>query len=516
MRVCSASFLAILSLLSVGYSNPVNLEAPANSIGAADPYGNLRIWREIEEVDFGKDLTLPLRIEFSSANQGDSPYAGRGWWIPLIEAKAFLLRETMMQANLLCGKSLFLRRDKNDFKRFYTLDKEWTGVVSGEDIIISRADGWELRYHRGLVRQLKTDTGRTLTWARNGNLVTEIREEAVSGAPLRLLTTSGGVPNGFEVNGKKHSFDLDKKPRVRNINGQDLISGFDSSLSSWVWPDEKREAYAFEVEEPEMVPNLKLTDRDAVTTTYTWNPKTNAVISDGEWTYDIGEITQTFGLPRIARKNAAGQEEFLRVDNEKGISEEKTLDGGHKITEVFMSTGPLYGKVRKVETIENDVRRLAYQASYDDLGRLIRETNADGFTTAYTFDKDGKFSGRKLLKTGDEEVLKAFQLKEQALMRAIGEATSDGLKQEKVQDLAFFYIAEMRNPEKALALAQQVTDRKILFSIKLLAVNHNDLYTYAAKIAGYKRLVVEFPEEKQHLEWLISSSEEMISAGKSL
>lgn len=241
MRTLTCWFLAATLLATAVLANPVNLEAPSNSIGAADSHGNFRLWREIDEVDFGKDLTLPLRVEFSSANQGNSPCAGRGWWIPLLEARAFLKRETMMQATLLCGKSMFLRRAKNAPNTFHTLDKEWTGIVNGENIIISRPDGWELRYHQGLIRQLKTDTGRLLTWTRSGNLVTEIREEGGSGAALRVLTTFGGVPNGFEVNGRKHRFDLDKRPRVQHVNGQNLIGSLDPSLSSWIWPDGRKE-----------------------------------------------------------------------------------------------------------------------------------------------------------------------------------------------------------------------------------------------------------------------------------
>lgn len=499
----------------LAYSNPVSLEAPSNSLGSADLYGNLRIWREIDEVDFGKDLSIPLRIDFSAANAGNSPYCGKGWWVPLLEANAFLKRENMMQARLLCGKSMWLRRDKRNANTFRTLDQEWTGVINGDEIIISREDGWELRYKQGLIRQLRTDSGRVLVWSRSGNLVTEIRETSSGIAPFRLLTTSGGIPTGFEINGKKHSFELDKRPVVKHVNGQNLIGGLEPSLSAWTWPDGTKETYKFEVDQqPEILPVLTITDREGGGNRYVWSPKTHTVISDGEWTYEIGKITQEFGLPRITRKNAAGQEEFISVDNARGITEEKTIEGGHRITEIFKSTGPLYGKVRKVEALGNKGHpMLQYAASYDDKGRLIRETNANGITTAYTFDQVGNLSGKKVLPTRDESVQKAFTAKIEQFQQAIATAETNGDRDSKIQDLALFYIGEMREPDKTLALMGQVTDPKILGTIKLMAVNHDDRLTYAGKIEGYKQLLTEFPERKEQLEWLITASEEMIAAG---
>jgi RHS Repeat. len=514
MPILSLISLVILQLQSA-HANPVNLEAPSNSLGSADLYGNLRIWREIDEVDFGKDVSIPLRVEFSAANTGDSPYCGRGWWVPLLEANAYLKRENMMHARLLCGKSMWLRRDRRDPTKYRTLDQEWTGVISGDEIVIAREDGWELRYKQGLIRQLRTDTGRVLVWSRSGNLVTEIRETGSGTAPFRLVTTSGGVPTGFEINGKRHSFELDKRPVVQHVNGQNLIGGLEPSLSAWTWPDGSKELYKFEVDQqPQIMPVMTLTDREGATERYVWNPQTNAVISDGDWTYEIGKITQEFGLPRITRKNAAGQEEFISVDNARGITEEKTIEGGHRITEIFKSTGPLYGKVRKVETLgERGNRILQYAASYDDKGRLIRETNANGITTAYTFDDAGKLTGKKVLPTRDESVQKAFAAKIGRLQQAIAAAETSGDRDSKIQDLALFYIGEMREPDKALALLGQVADPKILGTIKLMAVNHDDRLTYAGKIEGYKQLLTEFPERKEQLEWLITASEEMIAAG---
>jgi YD repeat-containing protein len=508
--ICLAGLQAQLA-----HSNPVNLEAPSNSLGSADLFGNLRIWREIDEVDFGRDISIPLRIEFSAANAGNSPYCGRGWWVPLLEANAYLKRENMMHARLLCGKSMWLRRDRRDPTKYRTLDHEWTGVINGDEIVISREDGWELRYKQGLIRRLRTDTGRVLVWSRSGNLVTEIRETGSGSAPFRLLTTSGGVPSGFEINGKRHSFELDKRPVVQHVNGQNLIGGLEPSLSAWTWPDGSKELYKFEVDQqPGIMPVLTLTDREGATERYVWNPQTNAVISDGDWSYEIGKITQEFGLPRITRKNAAGQEEFISVDNARGITEEKTIEGGHRITEIFKGTGPLYGKVRKVETVsEKGNRILQYAASYDDKGRLIRETNANGITTAYTFDDAGALTGKKVLPTRDKSVQKAFAEKEAQFLKSIAEAQISGDKDYRLQQLALFYIGEMREPDKALALVGQVSDQNILGTIKLMAVNHDDRLTYAQKIEGYKKLVQEFPDRKEQLEWLITASEEMIAAG---
>lgn len=158
--------LIFISLLLLGahfaVASPVDLSPPSNS------RGYFEIWRELDEADFGKGLKLPFRVGFSSEWQASSPYFGKGWWCPMLEARAYLKREKMLCATLMCGKVLYLRKDNALENTFHTLDKKWKGVIAGKNITVSREDGWMLTYEKGQIKELKTDTGRTLIWIYSG------------------------------------------------------------------------------------------------------------------------------------------------------------------------------------------------------------------------------------------------------------------------------------------------------------------------------------------------------------
>ncbi|PTY00551.1 hypothetical protein DB346_15765 [Verrucomicrobia bacterium LW23] len=495
-------------------ASPVSLDTPNNSLGAADPYGRLRLWREIAEVDFGKDLRIPLRLEFSSAFQSESQYAGRNWHIPLFEARAFLKREKMLQATLVCGKTMFLARSRPQPGTYISLNKEWTGAVNGDTITISREDGWEVQYKNGLISQLRTDTGRIITWNRSGAQLADIRE--AGNVVLRLQPPNNGSRECV-INDKVFVMGYEKRPLVESINGKNLISGFEAALSSLTWPDGGKELYSFEVQTTPpltLTPAIKITDKNGATEQYTWNAATQSIISDGKWTYDIGAVTAEFGLPRVTRKNAAGATEFISVNNTKGTVELSTLDTGHTITSSFTSPGPLYGKMRKQEYLMKDgtrVQRLGIV--YDELGRKLRETDAEGFTFVYERDKEGKILSRRMLPTTNEKVLKAFEAKERELTQAVTAAKTDYGRQAAVKALCFFYIMKMRLPDKTLSLVSQIKNKSLLFDIKLFAVNHDHNLSYIAKVEGYKKLLGEFPEHKDKLQWLITQSQQMIEAG---
>jgi hypothetical protein len=480
--------LAFAALVISGVSaNPVDLSAPSNQLGASDLYGNVKVWRELGDVDFGKGVELPLRAEFSSGDQGSSPYLGKGWTLPLLESKAFLKRESMMQVMLLCGKTLYLRRDATTPNKFQTLDKEWTGVMDGDQITISRADGWELQYVQGKLRQLKTDKGRRLTWVYNGGLATEIREDGNGGtaSPLQVVMGDSGIPRGIIVNGKEHRFELEKRPIVKNESGMNVVEQLQPSLASWTWPDGKSESYEFAVT-PEVVPTLKVTDAEKVATTYTWDPKSGHILSDGMWTYQIGEVSKPYDLPRIERTNSKGEKEFTYTDQKAGITDRQTLEDGHRITQVFSSPGNLYGKVRKIEVVDPKGNKTPLlQLSYDEQGRLYRKIDKDGFGVVYTY---GGREGERQLIAKDirwQEKIKALKDKIEQLK---GEE-----RNEVIQDLAMYYIHKLADVSEARRLIPLVTDRNVAFNIKIHIID-NEKSEFDQRISEYRDLEKQFPE----------------------
>jgi len=517
MKLLPAFSALLLSycITHLASARPVDLSPPVNTLGAADPYGRLRIWREIDHVTFGDNQSLPFRIGFLGSPDVKSPYLGRGWQLPLLESKAFLKRETMLEVLLPCGKVMYLRRDKKDQSKFQTLDKEWTAEINGEDTIISRADGWQIRYRRGAILDLKTDTNRRLSWIRINGLVSEIREEPTAIPLLKCIPAENGFASSIVINGKSYRIGLDKRPRIEASGIGNIVAGFDATLSALYWPDRSQESYIFSAEQKKNLASaLEVVDRTKKSSTYTWNPTSGFLLSEEEWNYDVSEGSGKFDPPYISRRNSLGQIEFVRIDQKNGLSEVQTQKAGHLITESFTSPGPLYGKVRKITRVEDNGTKLPhYSASYDESGHLLRETDSSGFTSVYQLDANGSTISRRIVAPSRPETLEKLVLEEKAYIEKLSQFEGES-KASKLQELAYFYIYQLKDTKKAYALASELSDRKLAYKIKVLSVNHNPNYGYSDKIAEYKQLAMEFPENKRLLDALVTSSQNALARNK--
>lgn len=479
-------------------------------------FGRLRVWREIADVDFGQGFKLPLRAGFDSGQQTSSPYLGEGWSCPLVESNAFYRNKMMMQVTLPCGKTMYLQRDKTDTHKYQTPDKQWTGTLRGNTISISRDDGWVLTYWNGHILKIRTDTNRVFEWVTAGNIVTEIREEGSKGpAPFQLSTTAKGEPNGFYVNGKFYGITLENKPRVVQAGGLSAIASLDPSLGSITWPDKTQEKYTFEVDTSTLTPNFQLTDRMGKQNIYTWDAATLNILTDGVWKYEIGPAPNDLDVPKITRRNDQGQEEFIAIDRNTGIADIKTLDLGHQIREGFISPGPLFGKVHKIEQVDDQGKQtLIYQAGYDELGRLLRVTGPDGFTTAYKLNKDGMRIGEVTMLPTDPDKLKALQDQEKDMLDGIAKTKKEPQLGDDLEALAFFYIHKMNEPDKALALLPQMTNRSDAFNVQLAVVAGSQTLKPEEKIAGLQKLLEKYPEQKRILAALIKDNQTEIDHEK--
>lgn len=420
-----------------------------------------------------------------------------------------------MEVMLPCGKTMYLRRDAGSPSQFHTLDKEWTGTMDGDRISISRADGWKLDYVHGKLSQLRTDNGRRLTWVYTNGLATQIREDGSANisSPLTVEIGDGGQPRGIVINGKEHFIQLDKRPIVKNEGKMNVVEQLQPSLSEWKFPDGSSESYAFAVT-PEVVPSLKVTDSQKVGTTYTWDPYNGHILSDGEWTYTIGDVKEPYGLPKIERTNAKAQNEFTFTDLKTGITDRQTLDDGHRITQVFSSPGVLYGKVRRVEEVDSKGNKQSIlQLDYDDQGRIYRKIDDTGFAIVFSYGKEGRVKSEQIFPPHDPLILGKLASKEKDLIKSIASASTNALKQDRLQELAFFYLFDMHQTRKALELASRFTDKQMLFHLKLASIADEPTLNYDQKIMGYRKLITEFPEQGKMLQWMIDQSQEMIAAG---
>ncbi|MEM8569063.1 MAG: RHS repeat domain-containing protein, partial [Bacteroidota bacterium] len=195
----------------------------------------------------------------------------------------------------------------------------------------------------------------------------------------------------------------------------------------------------------------------------------------------------------------------VKVDNKIGTREKKTLEEGHVIRYAYRSTGVLHGKLRKVEQIKDGIKRTTRQLGYDELGRLIRETDKLGFTRHFKYDEDGKIEKRTLSKTRDKKVLGELLEKEKSLLAKVNQAVLGEGMDDALVDLGFHYIHEMKEPEKALALLEQVTRPHWIYTLKSHAINYDENASHQQKIDRYLVLLDEYPEHEKSIQFSIDS-----------
>ncbi len=409
-----------------------------------------------------------------------------------------------MKANLLCGKTLYLRRDPKERNKFRTLDQQWTGILTGADITISRDDGWELKYNNGRLTSLTTDTGRKLKWISNGAKAMAIHEGVkpllkVEVRPKEVL---------FVANLRQHTVTFDKRPQIGVVLGQKVIEGFGESLGSWNWPNGETEKFEFNTTE-DATPRLVFTDREKIETLYTWDAATGRLLTEGDWKYEVvGKMNEPSALPAVYRVNSDGKKEGMAVDAPLGIYTKLDGAGAETITYTIHEPGPAYSKVQKIIRKTEQSEKTVYKASFDEIGRLVREIDEDGFTTTYSFGKDGKFLGRTIARPTDKNILEALATKEAALLEAVAKATTEKAKGNALQILGFFYIHKVGDHEKALNLLPQMSNRQQQFNIRTHAIEKNISFNGYQKAAQFTKLLQEYPEENKLLELLIRTYRE--------
>jgi YD repeat-containing protein len=505
-KLTAACLAAVSFIGGSAWSRPVDLSAPSGEVGAANSKGYLEIWRDIEDagIDFGKGSYLALRYKFST-DPATGGILGPGFYMPMLEARNVLIRESTMRAYLPCGKGLYFWRDTVDPTKFQSVDKEWTGALKGDDFTIWRDDGWTTVYHQGRLSSITTDERHVFTWDYDGNthMATGISEDGKS--LVTVEPNQQGLVDAIVFDGKRYQFGYSERPLLEMLQGQPVIKQLAIALSSFKYPDGKTETFKFALT-PDRIPTMTFTDPDKKQTLYTWDVANSHIATeqrpDGSWTYKIGSITQDYGLPSIMRTSADGKTEGITVDNKMGTYT-SMADGVATVTHVFETPGPLYHKVQKIEEITGNITALVYRASYDETGRLIRSTDKQGYITTLIYDGEGKLKNETTTLPADPELLAKVQAKGRQLTTLVATATNETDRQDALSDLAEYYLFDMLDPTKATGLLSEL-DHEHSFLIRLQEMDVNPSLRPTDKIKTYQDLLKAYPECKERLEILIN------------
>jgi YD repeat-containing protein len=500
----------LVLVLSHAWAAPVDLSEPSGQLGSADMKGGLQIWREVEGVglQLGKSSYLPLRFKFSSVGTPGAGMLGAGFYCPMFEARNALIRPKVMRADLPCGKVLYFWGDTADETRFQTVDKEWTGsVVEGGGFIFWRDDGWKLTYRQSRLSELVTDDKHVFSWdyAANG-MAEDVKEDGY--IVIEIDPNGEGQADDFVFKRQHYKLEYGDRPLMQVVMGETVVGSLARALGKFQYPDGKFETFEFGLTE-EKNPTLTFTDEEEKQTVYTWDAATNHLASEkgpgGDWTYSVGKITGQFGLPPLSRKNAAGKSEAMNVDTGTGTYTATNADGTTTVTHVFKAPGPLYNKVQKVEKTIGKTTAEIYRASYDETGRLLRSIDEKGYITTFHYDPQGHLTGRTVSLPVDPKYLAPILAKEKELMKEVQDAdpnTDD--KDDALEALGFFYIAEMHAPEKALKLLPEMSNSLQKFNVRMHSIEGNDNLTESQKATQLAALLKDFPEQQKFLANLIS------------
>lgn len=483
--------LWMAAALASALAGPVDLSAPAPSLGAASSEGYVLLVREVDEADFGKGVALPVRLQFKSKPGVTSPLLGGGWSLPLLECTTAPFSENLVRADLPCGKRLWLWEKKRGSGETQTLDGQWKGRQQGDSFVVSREDGWELRYDsRGRLSSLRTDGGRVLEWqyfGRGGILLREGANTVVTaevdaqGRLVKLL-----------VNGREHQTEFGERPRVVEIKGQRMVEALDATLAKWKLPGGREESFVQEVT-PEVFPKLAVKDREGVETDYTWLAGSGFIRTEGDWTYQIEPKGKE--LPKLSRTNTEKKTESIEEDRVKGVVTIQDLDGTIRKTTFFTSPGAVFEKVRKIEETKGAVTKIVNQFTYDEAGRRIREINARGVVTTYAFNEQGELLRKNVEISKDPAIQKELTSRERALKMAVQDAEGDDVEKSfQLLRLSYFYIHDLKSPEKALALVDSMPSQIDQDAVRISAIKFNDRLNDVEKLKGYQDLKNLFPE----------------------
>jgi YD repeat-containing protein len=256
----------------------------------------------------------------------------------------------------------------------------WMGETNNTIFTITALCGWRIKFDGGKIQEIDSEKNRTLTYRYNGGVATEVDEDDKPFVQVESNTATGAAED-LLIAGQRIGLSLAQRPRIQTMLKQNFVTGFDPSLNALDWSDGKKESFVFGTDEG-LNPTLAISQGDGTQRIFTWDADTRQIKTDGNWSY---HLQQMVGHLRFDRRTPQGQSEIFEDDAATGLTIEKSLSGKEMGTYRFVS-GPLAGRIRKVEELNNGSYKILYSASYFPTGNLMRELFYPNKTRVYADD----------------------------------------------------------------------------------------------------------------------------------
>ena len=373
-------FLFTTLLASSVFGCGIGWTEPKSHFEGVDYQGHVMQVEKLGDLDAGKGLFLPIFAVFTSHSGNNSPYAGHGWTVPLLESRMLQVDENGFKLDQPDGWFRMFGRDKNN-PTILNGQGGWKAEIRGDTITAWADCGSKLVFNKGRLVSMQLKE-RKFDFLYEGNRVSEIREGNLPVLRVEKEAITGEVTGFRLADNRQIGLERSQRPRVQVINNQNLVGGMDQGLSKITQADGSVRTIEYGVDD-KLNPTMKLGDRLIV-----WNPASKKIVKDGDWTYDIKPGAGPFDNAAIGRRNAKNQSEFWHRDGAKGEEIVQGIDGIKSVTTWFTS-GYLAGAIRKKEEISRGAGRLVFLASYDESGKLIRETMSNGDINRIYYDEKG-------------------------------------------------------------------------------------------------------------------------------
>jgi hypothetical protein len=397
------------------------------TLGASDRYG-YAVWTTPLALLSLDGASIPLHAEFSSdprPSPSPSPL-GRGWAVNFFSSALVEIDQDSMRWHRPDGRIFFFvmergstanRRGPNDAIVFISKDNSWTAakaprqrfitlkhLSTGAEFIYS--DGLLVRFSFNDVAQSNQSYSITYNRARRPSRLSELGSGKVLAEFLyddperaKLLNlgeapSASVMPIEFEyMAAALHQFD--SGPYLSKINSSTLIP---LSIS---YAKDSAAANRILFERGIAIGRINLA----------WDAKSGFILADEGSEYRVinpslvnggkpladseseNRLTDYNWRPdeaRVTRIDQDGKSEYRFYDRSKGILTIKDKDGATSITSYLMTSGLMYGKVRKIEHLDpKGVIQSTERRAYDEKGRIVRTISATGSVTLWEYLEDG-------------------------------------------------------------------------------------------------------------------------------
>jgi hypothetical protein len=366
------AFVFGVTLISTRGADACGLDwlPPAYHFEAVDYAGHFDKWWRIARIHNVEGRDIPIFVGFNSARQGMSALLGLGWSLPIFESHVVQTSADEFLMMTPDGQTERLIRDSSDRRRLIG-SGGWAVSIEGDTMTAYASCGWKIVFVRGSIQSFVGPSGASYVCRIAG----DGHRQLLKGDRVLVEFGRDGLDDSqlvLKVEGYKVKLGKVQRPVIADVAGVPVITGYAQALG--VVQSEDVELKLEYEAGPELKPGIQIREDNNSPRRVTWDRNTKCVQADGVWKYST---TSAPNFPAITRVNENGTEEKWAIDQIKGITAIRNL-GGPEIRTYRFASGKMSGRIRKVEEVSEGKVSVTMARNYDDLGRLIRQTDAAG------------------------------------------------------------------------------------------------------------------------------------------